>query len=335
MNDHEISAFWQEMTSRWVLSEALFFVASNRIADLIGDGPTDLATIAEKTGTRPEMMRRLLNAIAAHGIFKREGNDRFGPTPLSNPLRSDAPESERAYLALGHIMMHPAWGAFAETMRTGTPAFELQFGAPSFEYMKQHPQMAAAFAEGMTSTTKRVEAALVAAEPFGDFKTVIDVGGSFGSLLRVLLTQRPDAEGIIFDRPEIVAEAARRLAGSPEARRLTTIGGSFFESVPAGGDLYLLKQILHDWPDDECLTILGTIRESLSTTARLAVVERVLPDDGGPHPGWMYDMLMMTMTGGKERTAAEYRKLIEGAGLKLQRIIPTGSPLSVIEVVKG
>jgi hypothetical protein len=227
--------------------------------------------------------------------------------------------------------MHGAWSALDGTMRSGRSAFELHFGAPTFEYLKQHPQLAAAFAEGMTSTTRRIEQALVAADPFGEFELVIDVGGSFGSLVRLLLARQPKARGMVYDRPEIADEAVRRWAGEDDAGRLRAVGGDFFNHVPPGADLYLLKQVLHDWPDEQCLTILRNVRAAMPQNGRVAIVEMVLPDDGGPHPGWMYDLLMMTMTGGRERTSSEYGALLSKAGYRIERIIPTTSPLSVVE----
>jgi C-methyltransferase len=331
METSEIRNFWQGVVPQWVLSEALFVAADLRVADAIGDGPTDLEAIAKKTGMNRDALRRLLNALSANGIFKRDSVDCFGPTALSGPLRSDVPGSQRAYVALGRLIIHDAWSAIEGTMRTGRSAFELHFGAPTFEYMKNRPALAAAFADGMTSTTRRIEQALVEAAPFGEFKLVVDVGGSFGSLLRLLLAQQPKASGIVYDRPEIAEEAARRWGNAPDAARLKAIGGDFFDHVPPGADLYLLKQILHDWPDEQCLTILQNVRAAMPRHARIAIVEMVLPDDGGAHPGWMYDLLMMTMTGGRERTAAEYRSLLTNAGYKIERTIATGAPLSVVE----
>lgn len=331
MTETEIRQFWLDAVPRWVLSEILFFAADRRIADAIGDGPTELGLIAQRTGSHPDPLRRVLNALAAQGIFERVGVERYSPTPLSRPLRSDVPNSQRAYIALGRLIMHDAWSSIEETMRTGRPAFDIHFGEPAFDYLRNHPQLAAAFAEGMTSTTRRIELALVAAAPFGDFNIAVDVGGSFGSLLSLLLAQRPEARGILFDRPETAAAAASRWAGSGVAARLQAIGGNFFESVPEGADLYLLKQILHDWQDEECVAILRNVRKAMPRGARVAVVEMVLPDDGSAHPGWMYDLLMMTMTGGRERNATEYSSLLERAGLRIERVMSTASPLSVID----
>jgi hypothetical protein len=331
MQNTEVMGFWQNVVPGWAFHELLFFAADRRLADIIGDGPTELEEIARQSATHPQALRRLLNALAANGIFKRVGNTAFAATPLSNPLRSDASDSQRAYVALGRIILHEAWGSLEGTMETERSAFGIRFGAPTFEYMKSNPKVGKAFAEGMTSTTRRIEQGLMAADPFGNFQTVVDVGGSFGSLVRLLLARQPSARGVVFDRPEVAEEAARRWSGSPDANRLLAIGGSFFDQVPSGGDLYLLKQILHDWPDDQCVDILRNVRAAMRPNARIAIVEMVLPDDGSQHPGWMYDILMMTMTGGRERTAQEYQRLLQAAGFSPGRLIPTGAALSVIE----
>ncbi len=331
MTESEIRAFWLDIVPTWALSEILFYTAEKRIADEIGNGPTDLAVIAERTGANPETLRRLLNALAAHGIFERSGIDRYSATPLSNPLRSDVFDSQRAYIALGRLMMHEAWSSFEETMSTGLPAFDLRFGEPAFEYIGKHPALATAFAAAMTSTTRRAERALVAARAFGEFSLVVDVGGSLGSLVRLLLAEHPNSRGIVFDRPEIAEAASRHWAGDADATRLQAIGGSFFDTVPGGADLYLLKQILHDWQDPQCIAILRNVRTRMSPGARVAIVEMVLPDDGSAHPGWMYDLLMMTMTGGRERSAVQFAGLLGQSGLRMERLIPTASVLSIIE----
>jgi hypothetical protein len=331
MDQAQISSFWESVVPRWALSEALFLTAKLRIADVIGDDPTELDVIAHKTRTNRDSLRRLLNALVAHGIFKKDGVDRFGPTPLSNPLRSDTADSQRAYIALGRLFIHDAWTSLESTLQGGHPAFDLQFGAPLFEYLRRHSEFAIDFAEGMTCTTRRIERALMAASPFGQFDLVIDIGGSFGSLLRLLLAQRPLARGIVFDRPEIADAAALRWAHDPDTGRLQTVGGNFFESVPQGGDLYLLKQILHDWSDDECAIILRNVRKAMPPHGRVAIVEMVLPEHCAPHPGWLHDLLMMTMTGGRERTAGEYEDMLAIAGFEVGELIHTSSALSVIQ----
>jgi hypothetical protein len=181
----------------------------------------------------------------------------------------------------------------------------------------------------MTSTTRAFEDAILASDPFPAFRFAVDVGGSHGSLLRRLLKQNPEAKGVVFDLPEVIA-------GLPDGShdgldgRITGIGGDFFASVPAGGDLYLLKWILHDWGDDEARTILRRVREAVQADGRLAILETVLPDAPVDHPGWMMDMTMLVITGGRERTAAEIAGLLDETGWRPGRVVATDSPLSVV-----
>lgn len=329
--DPEARLFWQRVMPNWALGEAIFFAAERKIADAIGDGPTDLDEIARITGSQKDSLRRLLNALAVNGIFERLEVDRYAPTPLSEALRSDAAQSQRAYMSLGRSIIHKSWNALSQTMDSGLTGFEVEFGAPLFDYLREHPDLAEQFADGMTDTTRRAELALTQAALFGQFQTAVDIGGSFGSLLRLLLSKNPSATGIVLDRPEIAEQAIKYWRGAPDAPRLQAIGGNFFDAVPAGADLYILKQILHDWPDEQCLKILRNVRKAMGHSARLYIIEMVLPDDGTPHPGWMSDLMMMVVTGGRERTRNDYAAMLSETGLRLERVIETDSPLSVIE----
>lgn len=329
-----IKQFWQSVIPQWALGEALFTAAHLRLADLIGDGPADIADLAERTGTDARPLARFLNALAAHGVFVRVGDSAYGPSPLSGPLRSDHPETQRPYMALGRIVMHDAWTSIVDTLRTGKSFYHLRFGMDQFEYLRTQPDQAQAFAEGMSVTTRRAEAALMGVDALSGFTMAVDVGGSFGSLLSLLLGINPGATGIVFDRPEIAEAAAARLAKGGGDGRMRAVGGNFFESVPAGGDLYLLKQILHDWPDEECVAILRSVHAAMRDDGRVCLAEMVLPDDASPHPGWIYDLMMMTSTGGRERDAGQYAALLDRAGFTLRRVIRTEAALSVVEAVK-
>ena len=330
--EQDVAEFWRTIVPRWLLGELIFFVADRRIADLIGRGREGAAVekVAAQANLNAEALRRVLRALAAHGIFRAAGEDRYALTQLAEPLLSDHPASPRAYLALGAIMMHPALTALAHTLETGQPAFDAQFGGSAFDYMRAHPTVATEFAEAMTVTTRRIEQALLDADPFGEFGSFVDVGGNHGSLAGLLLERHPRVRGILFDLPEVVEEAERRWSSRPCAERLHFAGGSFFEAVPEGADLYLLKQILHDWDDGRSIEILNVIRRAIPPLGRLAIVEMVLPEEPLPHPGWMYDMLMLTMTGGRERTASAYASLLKAAGFRLERVVPTASPASVV-----
>jgi len=332
MNEADVKDFWMGVVPRWQLGEIIFFFAQRKIADIIGDAPMHLDTIAEKAKLHRDPLRRVLNVLTAQGIFSRESGDRYANNAMSSPLHSGTPDSQRAYLEIGRVFMNEAWMDLPHAMETGDCPFDHRFGLNSFDYMKKHPEVEQTFAHAMSNSTKRVESALAAAS-FGDFNMVVDVGGSLGSLVRLLLANNPNAKGMVFDSPDVAAHAQRNWQGAPDAARLEAKGGSFFESVPVGGDLYLLKHILHDWKDADCVTIMKNVRAALKTGARVMVIEMILPEDSSPHPGWSLDMTMMMVTGGRERTLSEFTKLLAHAGLKVNRVIPTQSPVSMIEAV--
>jgi hypothetical protein len=310
-------------TGLW-LSRAVWLAAHLRLPDLVGAGPASAAQLAKASGTHRDPLERLLRALAAEGVFRRDG-DAYWPTPVSDLLRTDHPRSQRALMAtlLGGEAFE-AWGAIEASLRTGQTAFEARYGASWLDYYAAHPDAGRAFAEAMTDTTRAFEDAILAADPFPEFAFAVDVGGSHGSLLRRLLERDTAARGVVFDLPEVIA-AAPRLTD-----RLTGVGGDFFETVPEGGDLYLLKFILHDWEDEQAETILRRVREAVGANGRLAVIETLLPDEPAAHPGWLMDLNMLVMTGGRERTAAEFAAILTRAGWRVDDVIETPSPLSVM-----
>ena len=314
------------------LSRAVYLAAKLRLVDAVGDGRAKVAAVAAATGTRPETLRRLLRALAAHGIFKAEEDDTFSQTPLSDVLRSDRPGGMRAIaeVQLGHHH-YESWRDVERCLTDGGTAFERLYGAPIFRYFSAHPELEARFAEAMTNVTAIAHVGILGTYRFTGFRRAVDVGGGHGAFLAAILDQNPSAQGVVFDLPSVVAESVngesvRRLGG-----RLMVEGGDFFQSVPAGGELYLLKLILHDWDDANALKILASIRKAIAPQGRLAVVELVLPPPNEPHIGPLMDLNMMVMTGGIERTADEYGALLAKTGFRLERVVGTHSPFSVIE----
>ncbi|MQA72742.1 MAG: methyltransferase [Solirubrobacterales bacterium] len=316
------------------LSRAVWLAARLRLADAIGAGPTPTAEIARLSGTDPESCKRLLDALAAAGLLRSDERGRYGPTPASDLLRSDHPRSQRGLIdvLLGGEQFE-AWGALETSLRTGRPAFDVRHGASWIDYYNAHPDAGRAFAEAMSGTTRAFEDAILEADPFGDFSFAVDVGGSHGSLLRRLLERNAEARGVVLDLPEVIAGLA---TGGDLGDRFTAVEGDFFEAVPAGGDLYLLKLILHDWDDERAEAILRRVREALGPGGSVAIIETVLPESpaerlgSAEHPGWLMDLNMLAMTGGRERTAPAFASLLEGAGWRLERIVPTRSPISVV-----
>ena len=309
-------------------SRALWTAARLRLADQIGNVPRAAEEIAEEIGADPEMLRRLLNALAAANIFACNAEGRFAHGALSPYLRSDHPASQRAFIesVFGdeHYM---SWGQLDRSVMTGITGFNAAYGEPVFDWFGKNPDRAALFSEAMTSTTKIMEAGLLASYEFAPFALAIDIGGSRGTLLAGLLEQQPEARGMLFDLPEIVAPMRPALEGT----RIEGVAGNFFESVPAGGDLYLMKFILHDWTDAQCALILKNIRAAIKEGGRLAIFENVLPEMVVPHPGYLMDLNMMAMTGGRERKASEFAAMLAEAGFRQTKVSPTGTFLSIIE----
>jgi O-methyltransferase domain/Dimerisation domain len=316
------------LTGFW-LSRAVWLAARLRLADVVGSGPTSAEEIARATETDPDSTARLMRALSAAGLFRADEEGRYGPTPSSDLLRSDHPSSQRALLEmlLGGESFE-AWGAIEDTLRTGRTAFESRHGMNWIDYYAAHPEAGRAFAEAMSDTTRAFEAAILDSDPFPEFGVAVDVGGSQGSLLRGLLERNTEARGVVLDLPEVIAGG---LVGADDlGGRLTGVAGNFFESVPEGGDLYLLKLILHDWDDERAETILRRVRDAVRSGGSVAIVETMLPDSPVDHPAWLLDLNMLVMTGGRERTKAEFGELLDRTGWRFDRVVPTESPQSVL-----
>ncbi len=312
-------------------SRALWLAARFRIADAIGNDPESIETIATRSQADPDALERLLMALSAFGVFRMEPDGRVSHSDSSRLLRSDHPLSQRSFVesVFGHEH-YEAWGAIEEALRTGCAAFDVRYGAPVFVYFQEHPEAGRLFGEAMTSLTRLVEEAVLAAHDFGPFELGVDVGGSQGTLLRRIMSRTPGARGILFDLPRVVEAAQQAWQGTDEATRLSVAGGDFFEAVPEDGDLYLLKFILHDWDDARSIQILRNVRAAIRPHGRVVIMEMVLPEDNSAHPGWLMDLNMLVMTGGRERRAAQYEALFHAAGLEGERVIATASPISII-----
>lgn len=312
----------------WV-SRALWAAARLGIADAVDPEPTPLAAVAERTGAHEGNLRRLMNALVSIGLFRAEGEDRFSHSELSPFLRCDHPISQRAFIESVFGGEHYAgWGAIEESLRGGRTAFDSLFGKPVFDWYGAHPAEAQKFSRAMEGTTRLIEAALMATWTPPPFTIAVDVGGSRGTLVASLLQRNPDARGILFDLPEIVEGAEESITDT----RIDLVGGSFFYSVPEG-DLYLLKMILHDWSDPQSEAILRNIRAAVRPGGHVAIIETVLPEEVGPSPGYLMDLNMMVMTGGRERSEAQFAALLDRTGFRLESVTPMPIPMSVVEAI--
>ena len=318
-------------TACWV-SRLVYTAASLRLADHLSNGPRSAAELAAILGTNPRALHRFMRTLASFGILTQDQSEKFALTPLGDALKSDAPGAARStILAMAGPWMWKAFGEFQYSVETGKTAMEKVFGMPLFDYLAQNPQEAAQFSEAMVGIHGAEPPAVAAAYDFSPFASIVDVGGATGNMLAHILARYPQPKGVLFDRPHVVTEAPALLRARGVESRVSIVHGNFFESVPAGGDVYILSHIIHDWNEEQCLTILGHCRKAMKPGARLLIVEFVLPEGNTPHFGKLLDMVMLAIPGGEERTPGEYKTLLAAAGLKMTRVIPTASDVSIVE----
>jgi hypothetical protein len=321
----------QLIFGKWV-SMAVSVAAKLRLADKLAAGPKSVADLAAETNTHPESLFRLMRALASVGVFRSDAAGKFSLTPVGELLRTGVKGSMRGVADYcGATWSWRAWEAAETSVRTGRTAFNEVFGEPVFDYLGKHPDESAVFNEGMTGFSGAEADAVAAAYDFGGFGTLIDVGGGHGHLLGTVLKKTPTLRGVVFDAPHVVAGAPALLMEMGVADRCKSEGGDFFKAIPAGGDAYILKHIIHDWNDADSGTILRNIRKVSKPGTKLLLVELVIPPGDDPHPGKLLDLEMLIVASGKERTEAEYAKLVADAGFRLTRIVPTQSPASVVE----
>jgi hypothetical protein len=304
------------------LSQAICVAAELGIADLLADGARTSDDLAAATRTNEDTLYRLLRALASVGVLREEAGRRFTLAALGEPLRSDAPDSVTAIAVhVGQPYIREAWSALREAVRTGENAFRLAHGVSNWEYRAQRPAENTIFDEYIAANTRRGARALLDAYDFGRFETIVDVGGGNGTLLAALRARYPSLRGVIFDQPHVVA-------GIDPGDGIDVVGGSFFDSVPDGGDAYVLKWILHDWEDEQSVAILRTVRRTGGT---VLVIERLIaPPNEGPETK-LTDLNMLVGPGGRERTLDEYSVLFEAAGYRLVSATATAGDLFVLE----
>jgi hypothetical protein len=275
-----------------------------------------------------------MRMLASFGVFKEEPQRHFALTPVGALLKTGAPGSLR-YMAMmfGEEFSTRSYEHIADCLRSGGDGVSEAYGKHIWEVLAERPEQCETFQRAMTNSTSVAADAIIEAYDFSGIKRLADVGGGHGLLLAAILRANPQLQGVLFDRPEVVGNVPKdRFAGCEE--RIDIEPGSFFERVPGGCDAYLLKHIIHDWSDEHCRTILGLMREKLPKDGRVLVCEMVVSDEPGPTPAKLLDIEMLVMTvGGKERTPEEFGDLFASAGLRLNRIVPTGRPISVIEAV--
>jgi len=329
----DFDGVFQIVTGFWT-ARAVHAAAELELADRLANGPRTAAELATATGTDPHALARLLRALAGMGVLRSDRDGRYTTTPLGDALRSDVPGSLASFvqMELGEAH-HAAWGLLTESVRSGEPVFERAVGKPIWRFFEESPAMNAHLGRAMTGLTAMVADAVLDVYDFSPYGRIVDVGGGEGGFLAAVLTAHPGSHGVVLDLPHVVAHGRERIEAAGLSERCELVGGDFFEKVPEGGDLYTMKWVLHDWDDAAAVEILKSCRRAMGDGARLLVVDTVVPDGDGFSPSKVIDLNMMVLSGGRERTAGEFRQLLAAAGFTLTRILPTRSPSGVVEAV--
>jgi SAM-dependent methyltransferase len=323
-------------TGYWI-SQAIAVAAKLGIADLLKDGPKTCNELAQVAGADPQALYRLLRGIASVGVFAEDVQGRFTLTPFATLLRADVPGSLRAAAMMsGEEWEWRPWGALLHSVRTGQPAFDHIFGMEFDDYLARNPEAADIFHGFMNSVTAEEAMAVAPVYDFADITSIVDVGGGHGALLAAILKANSHLRGVLFDAPQVIAEARVFLEAQGVAQRCDLVAGNFFEALPAGADAYILKWILIGWDDARAVTILRNCHRALKARGKLLIIERIIPPCNAPFYGKLADLNLLVLYRGRHRTEAEYRALFAEADFELARILPTPSPtaFSILEGVR-
>jgi hypothetical protein len=322
-----------DMTAGYMVGRVVMLAAGLGIPDELAGGPRSVEELAESTGTHAPSLRRVLRMLAAAGLLASEGPDRYRLQPAGEVLTSNHPLSLGAtFRMLNGTMMRLFISGLEHSVRTGQPGDEAVLGAPLFEYFAKHPEEGADFDRAMTEMRRQFAPPILMAYDFSGISTLVDVGGGHGFLLSCVLLANPSMSGVLFDQPHVAEGGRAALEEAGLSQRCQVVGGDFFQEVPAGADGYVLSWIIHDWEEEKGLAILRNCRRAIAPEGRLLLIESVVPEGDEPHFAKVLDLTIMTM-GGKERTEAEYADLLARAGFRLERVVPTLAPVSVIEAV--
>ncbi|HEY5847843.1 MAG TPA: methyltransferase [Microlunatus sp.] len=325
-----------ELASGFMATQTIYAAARLGLADVLADGPLSPSDIAAEVGSDPDGTHRLLRACAMFGVFSEGSDGRFGLTPLADVLRSGTSDSMRpVILMLGDSRYQGPWGRLTDTVESGTPGAEMQFGKPMWDYLDDDPEFAATFNDAMTRLSALDWPTVDAVYDFSRFSTIVDIGGGHGELLARMLDASPTAKGVLLERPGLVDRAEEHLRQAGVLARCRIEAGSLFDTPPDDGDLYVMRRVIHDYDDHQAVAALSSLRRHLPTAATLLLLESVVPPGNTPHFAKALDLDMMIFVGGRERTARQFDRLLDRSGFTMTRIIPTISTISLIEATPG
>ncbi|WP_212004907.1 methyltransferase [Chitinophaga sp. HK235] len=331
---HEQTArILQHITNHWV-SCCLYAAARYNIADILVAGPKDLESLATETGTHAPSLYRLLRLLAAHEIFEEVSPRVFANTPMATALIGNMYGSMKSFLLIELGEFYTPWGNLVETLKTGNTAFDEYYQTNLWGYYKANEEKGLNFMKAMTNLTGFCDTAILEKYDFSPFQTITDVGGGNGALLTAILKKTPGTSGIVFDEPYVVEQTAAIIAADAAVKdRCSTIGGNFFEQVPAGTDAYMMKMIIHDWNDEDSIKILSVCSRAMRKDSKILIIDGVVPEGNTLHGSKLMDMNMLVVTGGKERTVAEFDELFRRSGLRLTRVVDLS--ISEVSIVEG
>jgi C-methyltransferase len=321
-----------ELIMGHMVSQTIAVAAELRLADALADGPLPLDALARRVGANPAALARLLRALIGRGIFRELRNGRYALTPLADTLRSDARLSVAGLARYYGSRQHrELWSLLVDAVRTGQSVAPSLWGTDAYSYLAENPGLASRFNDAMTAISEVIAASAVGVYDFGRFPVIVDVGGGHGRLLAAILAATPSSRGVLYDLPDVVTGAPVVLDRAGVSSRVRVEGGSFFDSVPTGGDAYVLQRVIHNWGDEAAETILRNIAAAAPDQATLLLVEMVVPQHHREFAGNWVDLDMLVLTEGHERTAAQHRELLRRSGFHLTRIVQTVWPVCIIE----
>lgn len=324
-----------ELASAHILARAIHVAAVFKIADHLVDGPCNLHELAYKVNADHDALYRLLRLLASNDIFSEDEHRNFSLTTLAMPLVSGHTESLQSWLANhdGDEKRWRSYGHMAYSVQTGKPAFNHVFGQGYFDFISQDADMAKSFDEGMRNLSEKEDICIAGCYDFSPHATMTDIGGGKGGLISAIMKSHPTLSGILYDLPHVQISAEAYIFEQDLTSRINFKSGSFFDAVPFGSDVYVLKRILHDWDDELCIQILSNCRKAMKPSAKLLIIEAIVAPANDRDFAKDVDLAMLVLFGGKERTQKEWENLLDRANLKLLGIHPTPSMLSILEII--